>query len=476
MKELSRHWLAPVLLSGVLLAGCAAPKISVQPSLQLPASYGLSSGGTSGAATGWRNFFADTHLVRLIDTALLHNWDLQSAFQRVQAARSELLSARSVLRPSVDAVTSTAIRRFGLYTMDGAGNISTFIQPGKIVPVDLPDFYVGLQTSWELDIWGKLNNRKKAAFSRVLASEEGKNLVVSSLVAELAVAYYSLTALDQSRQILASTRRLQEQALEMVRTQKAAAVINELAVQQFEAESKRLEGLSWQIDQEITETENRIRFLCGRYPGTVSRDTSMFRTAVLPALASGFPTDLLSNRPDIRQAELELLATGADLRATRAAFYPRLQLNAAFGYQAFRPDLLFTTPASIAYSLLGNLSGPLFNRAAIKAQFQKADAARMEALYQYQKSVAGGFSEVYTAITRIRNLEKQYRTKEEEVLALTQSGEIAATLFRTGRASYLEVLFAQQKAIQASLDLVELRKKQLVATVMLYKALGGGWK
>ena len=460
----------------LLLAGCKVPRITQQSALTIPAAYCLSTDSTTDADRGWRQFFGDDQLARLIDTALLRNWDVLSAFQRVQAARAELLSAKSALRPTADAVTSSAIRRFGLYTMDGAGNSSTFMQPGKIVPTDLPDYYVGVQSSWELDIWGKLRNRRKAAFSRVLASEEGKNWVVSGLVAELAGAYYNLAALDQSRQILATTISLQEQALEMVRTQKAAAVINELAVKQFEAELKRIQGLHIQIGQDITETETRIRFLSGLYPGEVTRDTGLFRGVIPRLVKSGVPADLLRNRPDIRQAELELVAAGADLQASRALFLPRLQLTAALGYQAFQPGLLFTTPASVAYTLLGNVTAPLLNRAAIKAQFRKADAVRLEAMYQYQKVVANGFSEVYVALARIRNLENQYNTKEQEVNILVQSADIAGSLFRTGRATYLEVLFAQQKAIQSRLEMVELRKMQMLATVTLYRALGGGWR
>ncbi len=476
MKTIHRGFRGIAALVLLLLAGCNVPRITQQTALTLPAAYDTPADSATAAEIGWRSFFADERLIRLIDTALVHNWDVLSAFHRVQAARSELLSAKSMLRPSADAVTSTAIRRFGLYTMDGAGNSSTFIQPGKIVPADLPDFYIGVQSSWELDIWGKLRNRSKAAFSRVLASEEGKNWIVSGLVAELAGAYYSLTALDQSRQILAATIGLQEQALEMVRTQKAAAVINELAVKQFEAELKRIQGLHIQIGQEITETETRIRFLSGLYPGEVARDTSLFQGVIPKLVKTGVPADLLRNRPDIRQAELELVAAGADVQASRALFLPRLQLTAALGYQAFQPGLLFTTPASLAYTLLGNMTAPLLNRAAIKAQFRKADAYRLEAMYQYQKTVANGFSEVYIALARIRNLENQYKTKEQEVTILVQSAEIAGSLFRTGRATYLEVLFAQQKAIQARLELVELRKMQMLATVTLYKALGGGWR
>ncbi len=460
----------------LIFSGCSVPRGTATSVTALPAAYTNSTDTATLATISWRRFFGDPYLVKLIDTALVRNWDLQSVAQRIRSAGADVLAARGPLRPSLDLSVASGIRRFGLYTMDGAGNISTFIQPGKIVPVDLPDYYLGLQSSWELDVWKKLRSRRKAAQARLLAGTEGRNWLVSGLVAEIAAAYYSLSAMDQARQVLTETIALQEQALGMVQTQKAAAVINELAVKQFEAELKRLEGLRTAVQQDIISTESHIRLLTGSLPGKVERDTALFSQVVPPDLQTGVPASLLTNRPDIRQAEGMLQAARADLAASRAFFFPRLQINAALGYQAFRPDLLFTTPASIAYTLLGNLTAPLLNRAALKAQFQQADAAQLEALYQYQKTVATAYTEVYTGMHRIRNLARQYQLKSAEAEVLMQSVDIAATLFRSGRATYLEVLFARQKAIQAKLEVVEIRKMQMMATVALYRSLGGGWR
>lgn len=444
-----------------------------------PTSPETFAGVTDTASSGtlsWRQFFADKYLASLIDSTLAYNWDLQMAFQRVQAAQSNVLFRKGMLRPTVNAGASAALRRYGLYTMDGAGNISTFIQPNKIVPKDLPDYFIGLQTSWEVDIWGKLKNRKKAAIARFFATVEGKNLVTTGLIAEVATAYYDLLALDQNLKVLDETITIQEKASELVKIQKEAAVTNELAVTQFEAQLLNLRALRLDILQWIAETENSINFLAGRYPQAIARDTSFFRTQVPVVVKEGVPSSLLQNRPDIRKAELELAASRADVQAAKAAFYPSLNITGSAGFQAFKTGLLFSSPESIAYGLVAGLSAPIINRAAIKAEFSYATATQFEQLYNYQKTIVNGYIEVYNELLRTQNLQQVVEIRTREAAAFSQSIEISEDLFRTGRANYIEVLFAQQNALKAKLDLNEAKKNQFLTTVNLYKALGGGWR
>lgn len=441
----------------------------------MPAAYQDGTDTINSATLSWKQFFGDKHLVDLIDSAITNNWDMQIALQRIKAAQANVLFRKGMLNPSVSAGAAASLRRFGLYTMDGAGNISTEIQPNKIVPVDLPDYFMGLQTSWEVDLWGKLKNRKKAAIARFLATVEGKNLLTTNLISAVARDYYELLALDQNLKVLDETIAIQEKANELVQIQKEAAVANELAVKQFEAQLLDLRALRLNILQLISETENNINLLTGRYPQPVMRDTVFF--SVSPAVIhTGVPAALLQNRPDIRQAEMEVAAAKADVLAAKAAFYPSLNITGSAGFQAFKTGLLFKTPESIAYGLLAGLSAPVINRTAIKAEFNYATASQLESLYNYQKTIVNGYVEVYNEILRAKNLQQVIEVRSKETEALIQSIDISEQLFRTGRATYIEVLFAQQNALKAKLDLNEAKKNQFLTTVNLYKALGGGWR
>ena len=231
---------------------------------------------TTIANINWRQYFADTLLLKLIDTAISNNIDLQMALQRIEVSRSSVKLANGALLPKVDLNIGGGVRKFGLYTMDGAGNASTEITPGQIVPENLPDYYVGLQSSWEVDIWGKLRNQRKSAVSQYLSSIEGTNFVISNLVADVAIYYNELLALDNELDIIRQTLQKQQEALEVIRLQKEAGRANELAVQQFNAQLLNTQVLEKNTLQQITETENKINFLLGRYPQPIERKKGSF--------------------------------------------------------------------------------------------------------------------------------------------------------------------------------------------------------
>jgi NodT family efflux transporter outer membrane factor (OMF) lipoprotein len=442
----------------------------------LPETFAGSRDTVSAAGINWRTFFSDPMLNRLIDSALLNNQDLRMALQRIKAAEAEVLRSRAALKPNLNANITPAIRRYGLYTMDGAGNASTFIQPGKIVPVNLPDYYLGLQSAWEVDLWGKLRNRREANLARLLATTEGRHLLTTQLVAEIATTYYALEADDQMLNIIDETIVLQENAVGILRVQKEAAAANQLAVEQFEAQLIGFRAMRAGLQQDVADNEMKLNLLLGQYPRPIPRDTAAFLSRSIPVISTGVPAALLQYRPDIREATWKLEASKADVAAARAAFYPSLNITAALGYQAFQPNLLFTTPESMAYALVAGFSAPLLNRAGLKAEFNAANARQVEALYQYQKSVLTGFLEVHNEMKRMNNLQQVFEQRRQQVAVLTKSIETAAALFRSGRATYLELLVNQQNALQARLDMVIARMQQLQTTVNLYKALGGGWQ
>jgi multidrug efflux system outer membrane protein len=461
----------------VNINGCASLDTNVSiPEKAIPVSFpNQKDTATTIANINWRQYFTDPLLVKLIDTAVANNLDLQMALQRIEVSRSSVKLANGALLPKVDLSIGGGVQKFGLYTMDGAGNASTEITPGRTVPENLTDMFVGLQASWEVDVWGKLRNQRKSAVSQYLSSIEGTNFVISNLVADVAIHYNELLALDNELDIIRQTVRKQQEALEVVKLQKEAGRANELAVQQFKAQLLNTQVLEKQTLQQITETENKLNFLLGRYPQPIQRKKEVLFEAVPRQIASGVPSQLLANRPDVREAEHQIEASKFDLKAARAAFFPNFNITATLGYQAFNPEFLFQTPASLAYSLFGTVVAPLINMNALKAQFNTAKANQLTAMYNYQETILNGYVEVANELSNIQNLEQIHSRKKQQSEALKQSVETSDELYKSARATYLEVLIAQQNALQANLELIDVIKQQRIATVKIYKALGGGW-
>ncbi|TCD12049.1 TolC family protein [Pedobacter frigidisoli] len=457
-------------------SACKVPEFAQRnENKNVPAGFNNSQDSTNTAKVQWRQFFTDPNLVSLIDTALKNNQELNVTLQEIEIAKNEIKARKGELLPTVGYRVGAGLEKVGRYTSSGAGDASTDITPGKEVPDVLPDYAFGLQANWEADIWHKLRNSKKAAVSRYLSTVEGKNFVVTNLVAEVANSYYELLALDNQLAIVKQNIALQSNALELMRIQKQATRVTELAVRKFEAEVLNSKSLEFDIQQNITESENKINFLLGRYPQTILRDKGSFTDLVPPTVQVGLPSQLLANRPDIKQAELDLAAAKLDVNVAKAQFYPSLGISATIGYQAFNPSYLLRTPESLAYSLAGDLAGPLINRNAIKAEYLTANSKQLQAVFNYEKTILNGYIEVANQLSNITNLQKSYDLKSKQVVALTQSIDISNDLFKAARADYFEVLMTQRDALQSKLELIETKKQQLNAVVNIYHALGGGW-
>lgn len=466
-----------LFLMSILWFSCKTTQSDVsQTNLLLPKSYTDNADSINSATLKWNDFFTDKNLVALIDTALKNNLDILMTLQKIEIARNDLRLSKGAMLPTVNANFAYLQRKFGYYTMDDAGNRITEIKPGQLIPTNLPDYFVGLQTNWEIDIWGKLRNKKKAAFTRYLSTTEGVKLVRTNLIAEIANTYYELIALDVELDIIDETIKIQESILEIFEVQKQSGVINELAIKQFRAQVLNSKNLEYELLQKIKENENKLNFLLGRYPQPITRDKVNFNSQVPANIKSGIPSQLLANRPDIKQSEYELVASNLNVRSAKAAFYPSFTITGTVGFQSFNTAFLFTTPQSVAYNLLGSLTTPLINRSAIKAQFKNAKANQIEAMYKYQKTILNAYVEVSNELSNISNLEMIYQLKTEEVATLDSSISIATDLFKSGRATYFEVLMTQKTALQSRLELVTTKRRQFDATVNIYKALGGGWK
>lgn len=465
------------LASLVAALGCVpdapkAPKAAPAP----PAKYVSGEVNKSLGTVPWAEYFVDPRLTTLIRHAVVSNPDIPMALQRVELARAYVQATTGAQYPQVALGVGTGLRKFGLYTMDGAGNITTDITPGQIVPTHLPDYWVGLQAAWEVDLWGKLSNQKRSATAQYLASVEAAQAVVSLLVSDVARAYFELLAADVQREVLNETIERQKEAVEVVRWQKIAGRTTELAVQQFDVQLLNTRALLSEASQRVAFSENQLNLLLGRYPENITRETDALFQETVPALSVGVPSELLRNRPDVREAELRLEAAKCDIEAAKAAFYPSLTLSAAVGLQAFNPRYLVDIPDSITYGLTAGLMAPLINRSAIEADFAAANALQLEALYQYQKTVLEAFFEVNNALAQLATAREVLQLKQRQTDRVRAAIDTSDALYRAGKATYLEVLLAQQAQLDSRLEMVEAAKTVRLTLVDLYRALGGGWR
>jgi multidrug efflux system outer membrane protein len=466
-------------LLGICLAAISCKIPAITQSLEnrnVPNAYVNSLDSTNLAQEQWRTFFADKNLANLIDIALKNNQELNITLQEIEIAKNDIRFRQGQFLPSVMARGGIGLEKVGRYTSQGAGDASAEIIPGKLVPENLSDFTGAIYANWEIDVWKKLRNAKKAAVTRYLASIEGKNFVLSSLIAEVANSYYELLALDNQLAIVKQTIELQKNAFEIVKMQKDAARVTELAVQKFKAEVLNSQSLEFEILQNIKVTENKVNFLLGRFPSEITRTNTDFFALTPRQIQAGIPSQLLANRPDIKKAELELAAAKLDVKVARAEFYPSVGISAALGLQAFKPSYLLTLPESMLYSLAGDLAAPIVNRNGIQAEFKSANDRQIQAMYNYEQTILNGYLEVSNQLSNIDNLEKSYNLKSQEVAALNQSITIANDLFKSSRADYLEVLMTQRDALASKLELVETKKNQLMVVTNIYKELGGGWQ
>lgn len=480
MKIYNKYIVASALL--LVLTGCRAPMATVikdEVKENLPQNFNQEEQQDANANSGttpWRQFFTDPNLVSLIETALKNNQELLITLQEIEIAKSGVLAKKGKLTPTVSAGIGAGLKKAGRYTSEGAGDATTEIEPGREMPDPLGNFEGGLMANWEIDIWKKLRTEKEAAVAHYLSTVEGKNFVLSNLIEEVADNYYELLALDNQLDIIQQYIKLQQRALEISKIQKEAAAATELAVKKFEAELAKSKAAEYTVRQNITEKENQINALLGRYPQPIVRTKESFMSTMPQTVYTGIPSQLLANRPDIKQAELELKAAKLDVQAARKEFYPSLEISATLGLEAFKPSYLVKLPESIAYNLAGELAGPLINKSAIKANFQTADAKQIQSLYEYDKTILHAYLDVANLMSKVKNIDQYYQMKSQETKALDQSIDIANQLFRNSRADYLEVLLNQRDALDAKMELIEAKQKQLSTVVDIYKSLGGGWK
>ncbi len=462
-----------VLMVGML--GCTVATLpSRSISNNIPSKYSFNRDSSITETIVWKKYFVDTNLIKLIDEALINNQELNIMLREIEISRNEIMARRGEYQPFGFLAGSLGGDKSGHYTWNGVSEEDAKTRADKL-PRYIGDQMLQATFSWELDPWKKLHNAKDAAVKRYMAANEGRNFLMTNLIAEIASSYYELMVLDNQLAIVQQNITTQKDALEMVKVQKDAARVNQLAVNRFMAQLLNTENLKFEIQQQITENENRINFLTARYPQEIKRNSSNLNTAQFLKISTGIPAQLLANRPDIRQAEQELEAAKLDVSVARANFYPNITLRAGIGLQAFNPIFL-VNPKSIAFNFLGDLVQPLINKNAVKANYHNANERQIQAIHKYEQVVLNAYLEVMNQLIGNKNYTESFATKSKQVEISSNSIEISNSLFISARADYTEVLFTQREALEAKMELLETRKKLLNTEVNIYKALGGGWR
>jgi NodT family efflux transporter outer membrane factor (OMF) lipoprotein len=409
----------------------------------------------------------------LIHQALLGNRELKVLNEEVQIAGNEVLARSGAYLPFITGVGGVGLNRYSRFTLEGAAIRDDPFSPSHFFPNPMGNFLGGINLTWQLDIYRQLRNARDAAGQRYIAASERRNFFVTRLVAEVAENYYRLMALDKRLENLNQIIQFLEQSLKIAKARKEAARDTELPVLRFQAEVQRNQSEKLIIYQDIVVAENRINFLANRYPQPVERDSAGFYDQNIHALYVGVPSQLLQNRPDIRQAERELAGAGLDVPVARANFFPQLVINSGVGLQAFSMRYLFE-PQAVIGDIAGGLVGPLINRRAIRAQYLTANARQLQTIYDYQRVILNAFTEVFNRMSMVEKYSKSIELKKQQLTSLEAAVDIAGKLFQSARIEYLDVLTAQRDLRDGRTALIDNKVEQLAAIVNTYQALGGG--
>jgi NodT family efflux transporter outer membrane factor (OMF) lipoprotein len=462
-----RFVLAPALL---ILAGCAVGPNYKRPQTDVPSQFrGAEEGETnrSIADTKWFDLFQDDVLKQLVQTALDRNYDIRIAAERVLETRAQLGITKSNQYPTFAA---TAQFTAAINSREGA---QRFIPPG--VNIDSSYTQAGFTVGWELDIWGRLRRLTESARAQYLASEEARRGVTTTLVADVSSRYFQLRELDLELEIARKTREIAENGLRLTTLRRNRGAATGLDVHQAEQLLYTATAQIANIERTVGQTENAINLLLGKDPGDVPRGKTLEEFIAPAEVPPGLPSALLERRPDIRQAEMNLVAANAEIGAAKAQFFPQISLTGFQGGQSRALVDLFTMPARF-WNFAPSATLPIFNAGRLRSNLHLTEAQEREALISYQKAIETAFREVSDALIGHRKTSEQRAQQELLVKALVETNRLSTLRYRGGLDSYLQVLDAERNLFQGELALAQLRSEELLAVVQLYRALGGGWQ
>jgi len=411
----------------------------------------------------WKEYFNDPCLVALIDEGIEKNFDLQIAYTRIQQAEANLSMAKAAYFPDVALVGNVNHSR------------SSNGQNGKdILGYHSTNYSLGVSASWEMDIWGKLNRQSKAKYAQFLNSHAYKNLIQTSLIANIATSYYSLLALDEKLAITIETVKLLEENVQTIEDLKNAGLQNGAAVEQSKSLLYSTQASIPDLMSQIRQIENSISTLLGRKPGTITR-SQIYAQQYSDKLEYGIPAQMLAMRPDVQQAELSFRSAFELTNAARASFYPSVTLTTgSIGFGTYNTLSNFFKPENIFASVIGGLTQPLFARKQLTGNLKIAKAQQEEALLTFEQTVLQAGQEVTDILYSFESSLKKNDTREKQIEACKKSVYFTQELLKAGDANYTEVLNAEQNLLSAQLNQVNDKLEQLQYSVNLYKALGGG--
>lgn len=463
-SRLSR-WARWTLLLVTSLAGCAVGPDYRKPPVDAPNAFRFETNDAKALAdTAWWQHFQDDSLNSLIEIALAENKDVQIAAARVEQFLGRLTSTRSGLFPQASAglsgERSRASERDGLPLPGGVSRIGE-------------SYEAALSISWEIDLFGRIRRQTEAARADLLASEEGRRATILTLVSSVALAYINLRNLDRQLAIAKATAESRAESLRVFQLRFDGGTVSELELSQSKAEFEDASARMPPIESQIGQQENALSILLGRNPGDIGRGRELDKLG-LPAIPAGLPSELLMRRPDLRQAEQNLISANALIGAARAQYFPSISLTGLLGAVSGDLSDLFNG-ASKTWSFGASASVPIFTGGNIAGQVQQAEAAQRQALLQYQKAIQVAFQEVEDALVSLQKSRAQLEAQGRQVNTLANSARLARVRYDNGYTSFIDVLDAERNLFNAQLSYTQTQNAVYASIVNLYKAMGGGW-
>jgi len=460
-------YIAPLLLL-ICLESCRMQHEYQRPEVPLPAAFTDNTDTSSIADLKWDQFFTDPTLKVLIQKGITYNYDLQIALTHISAAREQVKQAKTLQLPQVDLQATGQIDRASDNSLNGI-TATDFLHQSYIA-----DYNVNLGVSWEADVWGKLRMQKKATIAQYLQSSEAAQAIQTRVISDIAQGYYNLLMLDEQLTIAKNNLRLSDTTFLLTRLQKDAGYVTTLAVQQAEAQQQATAILIPALEQSITIQEQALSILTGSLPGSIVRDIHLNEVNIPEDLSTGVPVAMVSRRPDVHAAEYALIAANKQVGIAKVNMYPSLNLTAEGGLNSFKASNWFNIPGSLFGIVTGSVIQPVFDHRKLKTKYKVAQIQREESVLLFRQSVLNAVGEVTNALVREEKLKEQQKLTASRVDILHKATFNAQLLFRSDMATYLEVITAQANALQADLDLANLQRQRLNASVDLYRALGGG--
>lgn len=455
----------------VLLGGCMVGPDYVRPTVKTPEVYRASTPATSDAKSiadlQWFEVFSDEQLQALIRTALAQNYDLRDAVARVDAARANLGITQSYQYPNVGVGGAYA-------SVDLSQNGLVGVPPGADRQKAVGSAFISL-FPFEIDIWGRLRRATQAAQADMLATEWYRNAVVTTLVGDVANAYFNLLELDLELSIAKNTLATREKSRRLIQLQQQAGIALMVDLRQAE---QLVYGAAQTIpstEQQIEQTENQISLLLGTNPGPVKRGRLLTEQSTLPSVPAGLPSSLLERRPDIQAAEQYLIAANANIGVAKAAYFPQISLTGQYGYASSTLSDLFKG-TSREWSVVPQVTLPIFTAGRTRSGVELAEAQKRSALAQYEKTIQSAFRDVSDALIAYQKVREVRAQRELLVKAVQDRKRLAYRRYEGGIDTFLNALNSDQDLFAAEVSLAQARLDELRSLVQLYKALGGGWQ